>query len=283
MPGGRARHGDHGQRVVRARGGVGAAHHGVQLAPVLVPSGAVGRVVLLARDHPLLAVAARDRLHPAGRVRRIEVCPSGHVGERVGRQQVTLEIIGERPQEPFLLLRRTVLDHRLQAQPGGQQRRRHVDVDAGEFLSGDGQVEHGEPGPAVFSRDERPGEASVRHLAVRLPAGQERPPPVHRTVDPAGDRPEHALGECACVLLQLLLAVAQREIDGHDRHLLPISFLSRVSLSTCPTSSGRDHRARLGPRGDGSNILEHSRLLQFVARVPEHLVLHGIASALASR
>ena len=142
----RARDGDHGQRVVCARRGVGAAHHGVQLAPLLVPPGAVGRVVLLARDHPLPAVAAGDRLHPAGRVGRIEVGPAGHVGERVGREQVTLEILGERPQEPLLLLRRAVLDHRLQAQPGGQQRRRHVDIDPGEFLGGDGQVEHGEPG-----------------------------------------------------------------------------------------------------------------------------------------
>jgi hypothetical protein len=129
--------------------------------------------VLLARDHPLLAVAARDRLHPAGRVGRIEVGPAGHVGEGVGREQVTLEVIGERPQESLLLLRRAVLDHRLQAQPGGQQRRRHVDVDAGEFLSGDGQVQHGEPGPAVLGRDVGLGEAGVGHLAVRLPAGQE--------------------------------------------------------------------------------------------------------------
>ena len=105
MPRGRARHGDHGQRVIRARGGVDAAHHGVQVAPFLVPPSAVGRVVLLARDHPLIAVAARERLNPAGRVGGIEVGAAGHVGEGVGGQQVALGIIGERPQEPFLLLR----------------------------------------------------------------------------------------------------------------------------------------------------------------------------------
>ena len=74
--------------------------------------------MLLARDHPLVAVAAGDRLHPAGRVGGIEVGSPGHVGEGVGGEQVTLGIIGERPQEPLLLLRRAVLDHRLQAEPG---------------------------------------------------------------------------------------------------------------------------------------------------------------------
>ena len=73
------------------------------------------------------------------------------------------------------------------------------------------------------------GEAGVGHFAVGLPAGQERLPAVGRAVDLTGDRTEHALGEGLGVLLQLLLAVAQGEIDGHDRHLLPVSrFLSHV-------------------------------------------------------
>jgi len=69
------------------------------------------------------------------------------------------------------------------------------------------------------------------HLPESLPAGQERLPSVGRAVNPAGDRPEHAFGEGPRVLLQLLLAVAQDEIDGHRRHLLPNSRLSFPILS----------------------------------------------------
>ena len=106
-------------------------------------------------------------------------------------------------------------------------------------------------------------------------------PPALRAVDLAGDRPEHSFGERPRVLLQLLLAVAQREIDGHDRHLLPVSFLSRYPFHAQPAAAVTIAPAFACP-GDGINTLEHSRFLQFVAQVPEHLVLYGIASALAS-
>ena len=127
----------------------------------------------------------------------------------------------------------------------------------------------------------RPSDG-VRHLAVRLPASQERLPPVGRTVDPAGDRPEHALGERPRVLLQLLLALAQREINGHDRHLLPVSFLSRVLLPHAQPAAAVTIAPAFAHRGDGINALEPDRLLQFSAQIPGHLVLHGITSALAS-
>src|SRR3954454_1074920 len=64
-----SRHGDHGERVVGARVGIGAADDGVQLASRLVPPGAVGRVVLLAGEHPLVTVTAGGRLDAAGGVR----------------------------------------------------------------------------------------------------------------------------------------------------------------------------------------------------------------------
>ena len=179
----RARHGDHGERVVGARVGIGAADDGVQLASGLVPAGAVGRVVLLAGDHPLVTVTARDRLDPAGWVRRVEVRAPADVGEGVGGQQITLCVIGERPQEALLLLRRAVLDHRLEPKPGSQQRRRDVDIDPRELLGSDREVEHREARSAVLGRDERLGEPGMGHLAVGLSAGEERLPSVGGPVD----------------------------------------------------------------------------------------------------
>ena len=167
---------------------VGAADHRVEVGAVAVPAGAVGRVVLLPGDHPVVAVASGQGLDPAGRVGRVEVRAAGDVGERVGGQQLTLLVLDEGPQQAFLLLRRAVLDHRLQPEAGCQQGRRHVDVDPGQFLGGDREVEHGEAAAAVFGRDERLGEPGAGHLPVSLAAGEERLPPVGRPVDRRCDR-----------------------------------------------------------------------------------------------
>jgi hypothetical protein len=55
----------------------------------------------------------------------------------------------------------------------------------------------------------------MRHLAVGLPARKKRLPSVGGPIDRVDDRPEHSLGERLRILLQLLLTVAQGEVDGH--------------------------------------------------------------------
>jgi hypothetical protein len=87
--------------------------------------------VLLAGDHPLVAVTAGEGLDPAAGIGGVEIGAAGDIGECVGGQQVALGVLGEWPQEAFLLLGCTVLDHRLQAQPGPQQGRGHADIHAG--------------------------------------------------------------------------------------------------------------------------------------------------------
>jgi hypothetical protein len=54
--------------------------------------------------------------------------------------------------------------------------RRHIDVDAGELLGGDGEVEHGEPGPAVLGRmndSVKPAWAISRYASRPASAGRD--------------------------------------------------------------------------------------------------------------
>src|SRR3954452_25258780 len=255
-----SRHGDHGERVVGARVGIGAADDGVQLTPGLVPPGAVGRVVLLAGEHPLVTVTAGDRLDAGGGVTGVEVRAPADVGEGVGGQQVALGVIGERPQEALLLLRGAVLDHRLEAEPGSQQRRRDVDIDARELLGREREVEHREARPAVLGRDKGLREPGMGHLAIRLSASEERLPSVGGSVDGLDRRPEHSLGERLRVLLQLLLTVAQGEVDGHGSPSL------WGSGSVDPTPGTRHRPMALDRAGRRRPAAETSRWTYITAR-----------------
>ena len=87
-----------------------------------------------------------------------------------------------------------------------------------------------------------PAVADAVAPAPVLAAGQERLPVAGRAVDLARDRTEHALGEGLGVLLQLLLAVAQGEIDGHGRHLLPISRLLLMPAGVAAATGSLDRR-----------------------------------------
>jgi hypothetical protein len=107
----------------------------------------------------------------------------------------------------------------------------------------------------------------VRHLAVRLPAGQERLPPVGRTVDLAGDGPSTPSANALaffCNSCWLSLSVKSRATT--DTFSQSCSYPAYPFPHVQPAAAVTIAPAFAHP-GDGINTLEHSRLLEFVAQV----------------
>jgi hypothetical protein len=55
-----------------------------------------------------------------------------------------------------------------------------------------------------------------------------------------------------------------------------VSFLSRISLPHAQPAAAATIAAAFAHRADGTSTLEHDRLSQFVAQLPEHLGLCGV-------
>src|SRR6185503_10861378 len=95
-------------------------------------------------------------------VRGVEVRPAGDLGETERREPWFA--VGVAPEELLLLLVGAVADDRLEAEAGGQDGRRGVDVPTRELLGREHELERGQLLAAVLVRDQRLEKTGVDHL-----------------------------------------------------------------------------------------------------------------------
>ena len=121
----------------------------------------------------------------------------------------TLLALGERDEEPLLLLFRTGQEDvpRAEAVVRGD-REGHSGVDPGEFLDHDRVLEGRQPGAAVFLRPDRSHESQFAGLREHL-TGK-----LLLLVPLAGVRSDLALGKFADGLLEEQLLLVEAEIQG---------------------------------------------------------------------
>ena len=160
-----ARHDDHRQRFTRGCVRIRPAHHRQQMRALAVPAAAIGGVVFLAGDDPFVAVEAREGLHARLRIGAVEIRAAGHFGEgergqSVGRLRKNLTEPGA-----FLILAAKA-DDRLQAEAGGEQGGRHIDIDRRQLLGGQGEVEGRKSRAAKRLWDQCMHEALLGHARI---------------------------------------------------------------------------------------------------------------------
>src|SRR5690349_9995296 len=132
------------------------------------------------------------------------------------------------------------------------------------------------PYPAGMNDLVNPACAISRYAS--RPARNDSHPPTARSIGPAAGPSTPSANALAFFCSSCWLSLSVKSMATTDTFSLSRSYPAYLFPHAQPAADLTIVRAFARP-GDGFNTLKHGRLLQFVAQAPEHLVLHGKASA----
>ena len=140
----------------------------------------------------------------------------GRFASRVSDDEFTASIRGGRSDEPFLLVFRSVVPDRHEAEPVHQHRGAESGIDRLYLLGGEHEIDIRKPAAAVFRGQHGEGDSLPARLRVSLLGELESLQWVRFRVDLVGQRGEVILREGACGQLNFSLFLGEGEVDGHD-------------------------------------------------------------------
>src|SRR5580704_7442817 len=158
-------HHDNCERLLRRLVRVRAADHCKEVCALAVPSRTVSGVMLLPTDHPMITVPSRECPYSIARIGRVEIGAAGNLGKSQCREARSIR--GQvRSEELAFLLGGAVTNYRFEAESGGQQRARDIDINRSEFLGGDRKIDRRQTGAAELARYQSAGKARFDHFFV---------------------------------------------------------------------------------------------------------------------